>query len=256
MRYSYKSVRKSAKKIDAWWTTIIVDQIAIPLTYLIANFTRLSANQITLISKLLGFSSFYFFYQGTPKDLLIGALMFELSFILDCVDGKLARVTKTTSPTGAYLDYVSDRLVNLTCTVGLMLGIYFKSKNPEILILGSVFLVLITYMRMFNFHFRIIFNRARLTFKKSRSRYKFPLLNLIFKIRDYFHGKRIQIMPSTVEVETIVFFIAPLLNFVNMGFIIGIVLSLILLILQLLLRFKRLSLFRGLKDEFEENKNI
>ena len=55
MRYSYKSVQSSAKKIDAWWTTIIVDQIAIPLTYLFANFTNFSANQITIISKFLTF---------------------------------------------------------------------------------------------------------------------------------------------------------------------------------------------------------
>jgi len=256
VRYSYKSVQSSAKKIDAWWTTIIVDQIAIPLTYLFANFTNFSANQITIISKFLGFSSFYFFYQGTPRDIFIGALLFEISFILDCVDGKLARVTKTTSPTGAYLDYVSDRLVNLTCTLGLMLGVYFQSKNPEILILGSIFLVLITYMRMFNFHFRIIFKKANKSFKKSRSKNNFPLFNLVIRIRDYLHDKRIQIMPSTVEVETIVFFIAPLLNFVKIGFIIGIILSLILLIMQLLIRFKRLSYFKGLKEKFEENKNI
>jgi phosphatidylglycerophosphate synthase len=38
------------------------------------------------------------------------ALVLELSYILDCTDGQLARLKHQTSPVGAHLDFLMDEL--------------------------------------------------------------------------------------------------------------------------------------------------
>src|SRR3712207_8819073 len=55
-------------------------------------------------------SSAYSFWRAGYPWLLLGALLFHLSFVLDCMDGKIARLNGTGSPFGSWLDYVFDRL--------------------------------------------------------------------------------------------------------------------------------------------------
>lgn len=246
VKYSIPEVRLSAKKLDAMWTTLVVDQFAIPLTWLVANFTSFSPNQVTLFSKLLGFSSFFFFIRADHASLIIGALLFELSFILDCVDGKLARLKNMASPIGAFFDYVSDRIVNLTNVAGLALGSYFASGDIGVLLWGSGFLILITYMRMFNFHFRIIFKKQKDIEPLLRGRYSknHTMVGALKNLYLYLHKRRVKVLPSTVEVETVVFFIAPLLGKVEAGFILGTLLCMVLLTIQTIVRLGRLYLIK------------
>src|SRR6185369_10693433 len=42
--------------------------------------------------------------------LVAGAAIIELSYVLDCADGQLARLKGTSSPVGAHLDFLMDEL--------------------------------------------------------------------------------------------------------------------------------------------------
>ena len=44
------------------------------------------------------------------RALVIAAGVIELSYVLDCVDGQLARLKGTSSPIGAHLDFLMDEL--------------------------------------------------------------------------------------------------------------------------------------------------
>jgi hypothetical protein len=78
---------------------------------------------------LLGFVAAYCFAHGDYPWLVAGAVVFHISFVLDCMDGKIARLKGTGSVFGAWLDYVFDRLRVVTCAVALMLGQYAKTDN-------------------------------------------------------------------------------------------------------------------------------
>ena len=56
-------------------------------------------------------------------------MLFHLSFVIDCMDGKIARLNGTGSVFGAWLDYVFDRLRVLVCTVALMGGQYARTGD-------------------------------------------------------------------------------------------------------------------------------
>ncbi|TGB08001.1 CDP-alcohol phosphatidyltransferase family protein [Streptomyces sp. MZ04] len=119
--------RITQKKRDAWWTVLLVDPVATPLVRLTAMRTRITPNQITWGAFLLGLVSAAFFALGDWRWLIAGAVVYHLSFILDCMDGKIARLTGTGSVFGAWLDFVFDRIRVMACAVALMWGQYHRT---------------------------------------------------------------------------------------------------------------------------------
>ncbi|VVB61525.1 Archaetidylinositol phosphate synthase [uncultured archaeon] len=79
----------------------------------------LSPNAWTLFSLLPAILGFY--YLVFAKSLVYGALLFLLAGFVDMIDGGVARVTRSVSNLGAYLDGVIDRIVEAALFFGLML---------------------------------------------------------------------------------------------------------------------------------------
>ncbi|MBM7169763.1 CDP-alcohol phosphatidyltransferase family protein [Streptomyces sp. G44] len=121
--------RITQKKRDAWWTVLLVDPVATPLVRFTAMHTRITPNQITWGAFLLGLGSAACFAFGDWKWLALGAVIYHLSFILDCMDGKVARLTGQGSVFGAWLDFVFDRIRVMVCGVALMGGQYERTGD-------------------------------------------------------------------------------------------------------------------------------
>ncbi|WP_030257551.1 CDP-alcohol phosphatidyltransferase family protein [Streptomyces violens] len=121
--------RLTQKKRDAWWTVLLVDPVATPLVRQTAMRTRITPNQITWGALLLGLVSAACFTQGDWRWLIAGAVVYHLSFILDCMDGKVARLTGQGSVFGAWLDYIFDRIRVMACAVALMGGQYHRTGD-------------------------------------------------------------------------------------------------------------------------------
>ncbi|GAA2058051.1 CDP-alcohol phosphatidyltransferase family protein [Streptomyces carpaticus] len=140
--------RTTQKKRDAWWTVLLVDPVATPLVRWTALWTRITPNQITWLALFFGLGAAGCFAFGTWNWLLIGALLYHVSFILDCMDGKLARLTRTGSVFGAWLDYVFDRIRVLVCAVALMGGQFYRTDDVIYLWLALtvVFLDMLRYI--------------------------------------------------------------------------------------------------------------
>jgi phosphatidylglycerophosphate synthase len=119
--------RRTEKKRDAWWTVLLVDPVATPLVRQVAMRTRVTPNQITVGAFLLGLVSAACFALGEWRWLVAGAVLYHVSFIFDCMDGKLARLTGQGSVFGAWLDFVFDRIRVAACAVALMAGQYQRS---------------------------------------------------------------------------------------------------------------------------------
>ncbi|EPH46669.1 CDP-alcohol phosphatidyltransferase family protein [Streptomyces aurantiacus] len=121
--------RITHKKRDAWWTVLLVDPVATPLVRLTARHTGITPNQITWGAFVLGLGSAVCFAFGDWRWLVLGAVIYHLSFVLDCMDGKVARLTGTGSVFGAWLDFVFDRIRVMVCGVALMGGQYARTDD-------------------------------------------------------------------------------------------------------------------------------
>ena len=89
---------------------------------------RVSPNQITLISFAIGLLSAYEFSRGDFWSIFTGAILLQLSIIVDCVDGELARYTRKFSQLGAWLDAITDRIKEYLVFFGLAYG---AARNGE-----------------------------------------------------------------------------------------------------------------------------
>lgn len=149
MGFTLDDVRaRTYKTRDAWWTVLLVDPVAARLVRWTASRTRITPNQLTVCALLLGIGSAACFLQADWRWLIAGAIVYHLSFLLDCMDGKVARLTGGGSVFGSWLDYVFDRLRVLICAMGLMVGQYRATGHDYYLLLGVlvVFLDMLRYL--------------------------------------------------------------------------------------------------------------
>ncbi|MFI0486311.1 CDP-alcohol phosphatidyltransferase family protein [Actinomadura sp. 9N215] len=140
--------QRTYKARDAWWTVLLVDPLASRLVKLTANRTRVTPNQLTVGALVLGLAAGACFAVASWPWLLAGALLYHLSFTLDCMDGKIARLKGTGSVFGAWLDYIFDRVRVLVCAIALMAGQYQATGEAAYIwtALAVVFLDMLRYM--------------------------------------------------------------------------------------------------------------
>ncbi|XRQ05702.1 CDP-alcohol phosphatidyltransferase family protein [Actinomadura welshii] len=140
--------QRTYKARDAWWTVLLVDPLASRLVRFTANRTRVTPNQLTVGALILGLAAGACFAVASWPWLLAGALLYHLSFTLDCMDGKIARLKGTGSVFGAWLDYIFDRVRVLACAIALMGGQYAATGNVAYIwtALAVVFLDMLRYM--------------------------------------------------------------------------------------------------------------
>ena len=132
---------------DSWWTVLLVDPLAVRLVRWIARYTRITPDQVTWAALVLGVGAAGCFVQGGPGWLAAGALLYHLSFVLDCVDGKLARLQGSGTLLGGWLDYVLDRVRVGCCALALMAGQWIAQGEPGYLVLGA----LVVFLDMFRY---------------------------------------------------------------------------------------------------------
>ncbi len=110
-----------------------------PLTRLFLKL-RWTPNTITVVSMVIGLVAAGFFITGSWEFALIGALLFQLSVIIDCCDGEVARLTFSESKFGQELDIWADNVVHMAIFAGIACGAYLQGPWEQThlpLILGA-----------------------------------------------------------------------------------------------------------------------
>ncbi|NCX66618.1 MAG: CDP-alcohol phosphatidyltransferase family protein [Burkholderiaceae bacterium] len=106
---------------DGFFSVFFLRKFSKILTW-VAVKVGATPNQVTLISFAIGLYSAFCFAQGTFWQIFLGAVLLQLSIIVDCVDGELARYTRKFSQLGAWLDAVTDRVKEYMVFLGLAIG--------------------------------------------------------------------------------------------------------------------------------------
>ncbi|MFC4057841.1 CDP-alcohol phosphatidyltransferase family protein [Planomonospora corallina] len=132
--YSLDDVRTTCKQKDSWWTVFFVDPVACRLTVVAANRTDVTPNALTCLSMVLGLGAAAAFALG---QLAAGAVLFYVSFTVDCMDGKIARLKGTGTLFGQWVDFVGDRVRELCCAAGLAFGQYAATGELAYVLLGA-----------------------------------------------------------------------------------------------------------------------
>ncbi|HEU4346943.1 MAG TPA: CDP-alcohol phosphatidyltransferase family protein [Actinoplanes sp.] len=120
---------RTCKSRDAWWTVLLVDPIAIRLVRLVAPYRWITPNLLSGLGFVLGLGAAWCFAMADRWWLVAGAVLFHLSFVIDCMDGKIARLNGTGSMFGAWFDFIFDRVRVVICAIALTAGQYAATGN-------------------------------------------------------------------------------------------------------------------------------
>jgi phosphatidylglycerophosphate synthase len=131
-RLDLREIRdRTYKQRDAWWTVLLVDPLAVRLVRLVAPYRWITPNLLSGLAFVLGLATAYCFAVADRWWLVAGAALFHLSFVVDCMDGKIARLNGTGSMFGAWFDFIFDRVRVLICAVALSGGQYAKTGDVK-----------------------------------------------------------------------------------------------------------------------------
>ncbi len=143
---------------DGFYSVFFLRKFSKLLTWLAVRVNA-TPNQVTLISFAVGLYSAFCFTKGTFSQTLLGAALLQLSIIVDCVDGELARYTRKFSKLGAWLDAVTDRVKEYMVFLGLAIGA--EKSGQDLWIPALVMMLIQTFRHLSDYNFaRSIKQRA------------------------------------------------------------------------------------------------
>ena len=135
---------------DGFYSTFVLRRASKPVTALALRL-GLRPNQVSLISLVVGLAAAAFFAQGSWPALAAGALLLQASLVIDCVDGEVARFTRSFSALGAWIDAASDRVKEYAAYAGLAIGAW--RGGSDIWLLAALVMIVQTVRHMGDYDF-------------------------------------------------------------------------------------------------------
>lgn len=109
-------------QLGNWFARRISRPAALPITWILLP-TGISAHGVTLAAWLVGLLAVAAFGFGSIGSIWGGAVLIQLWYLLDHVDGQIARHRRTDSLDGVALDYTMHHSLNLLLPLGIGYGL-------------------------------------------------------------------------------------------------------------------------------------
>ncbi|MFJ9241655.1 DUF5941 domain-containing protein [Streptomyces sp. NPDC101776] len=145
-------LRSAVKSRDGFFTTHFIS----PYSRYIARWCArrgLTPNQVTTASLLTALIAAGSAATGTRGGYVVAGVLLLLSFVLDCVDGQIARYALKYSTLGAWLDATFDRAKEYAYYAGLALGAARGGGGDDVWALALGAMILQTCRHVVDFSF-------------------------------------------------------------------------------------------------------
>ncbi|MDA7979289.1 MAG: CDP-alcohol phosphatidyltransferase family protein [Pirellulales bacterium] len=124
--FEHRCQKPDHRRIGNWMARRISRPLALRVTRVLVPY-GVSAHAMTFIALGVATAAVACFTCGTMVSWLVGAALLQLWYLLDHVDGQLARYANKESLDGAGLDYLMHHLVNLLLPLGMGWGLFRQS---------------------------------------------------------------------------------------------------------------------------------
>ena len=135
---------------DGFFSVFFLRKFSKLFTWLAVRL-KMTPNQVTLISFAVGLLSAYEFSRGDFWSIFTGAVLLQLSIIIDCVDGELARYTRQFSQLGAWLDAITDRIKEYLVFFALAYGAAKDGRDLWVPAMGMMLFQTFRHLSDYNF---------------------------------------------------------------------------------------------------------
>jgi phosphatidylglycerophosphate synthase len=151
IKLSKLRLKMANRATDGFFSVFFLRKLSKPLTWVAVKIGA-TPNQVTIASFAIGLLAAFMFSKGTFLDLLAGAILLQLSIVVDCVDGELARYTRKFSQLGAWLDAITDRVKEYAVFLGLAYGA-FVQHGQDLWLLAALLMTLQTFRHLSDYNF-------------------------------------------------------------------------------------------------------
>lgn len=128
--------RATKKKRDIFWNVYICRPPAALVVYLL-QASRVTPNQVTLSAVgVAALAAAGLVLMPGYVGGLLAILVFQISYVLDCTDGMLARLRGTQSATGHLLDFLMDELKAFMILAAVAVRLHQEHGDVRFLFLG------------------------------------------------------------------------------------------------------------------------
>ena len=127
--------QSSRRACDTWHGRNIARKLSIYITVVFINL-RIGAMAATTIFLFSGIVACLTFFVGTRIAFLVGALILQLWYILDHVDGEVARYNEESSLTGLYYDELSHYIVHPLVFFSIGFGLFRITGDTAFIMIG------------------------------------------------------------------------------------------------------------------------
>lgn len=148
-----RDVIKKEDSIMAYYFTARIANLLVRFTHRYLPF--ITPNYFTVTSMVLALVAAYFFAQGDYNSVLWGLLFWHISFVFDCCDGHLARMTGLKIIKGMWFDYHSDKIKDGVILLAIAWGAYSQAGSMYDFVgysADSAIILVIAFLAIF-FHF-------------------------------------------------------------------------------------------------------
>lgn len=125
------------KEVGNWMVRKILRPAALPLTWVFLH-TSITANQVTLLALGVGVLGLLLFVSASKAVFLTGSLFLQLWYLLDHVDGQIARYRKTACLTGRFYDFMMHHIIHGIFFFTLSIYVYGITQNVIFLYWGFI----------------------------------------------------------------------------------------------------------------------
>ena len=140
---SYRKQSQSLSYKEDLWSWYVLRRISIYFTLLFRKLS-LTPNTVSWMSVCFILLSGLSLVIATPLSIVLAALFYNIGYLLDCVDGELARITKQTSSKGYYIDIIIQAAA-LPVFLSMVLTVLRKTGMLDVNLLGMT-LVYVTFV--------------------------------------------------------------------------------------------------------------
>ncbi|WP_258359791.1 CDP-alcohol phosphatidyltransferase family protein [Moorella sulfitireducens] len=162
-----------AESLEAW---LIHRRISIYATLMLNHIGWITPNIITASAILIASIGIVIIWLINPgKSIVVGLGLYQLAYLLDVIDGELARIRNQASARGLWLDKILEGTMN-----GLALAVGIKAAELSQPLWASGFLLTLFIVRMVSRNGFVLTSRQlRNKFPTTELRVRNPFINVI-----------------------------------------------------------------------------
>ena len=141
-----RHLRETFKPREEWWSRVFATPVACWILLVVADWRLITPNRLTLLSLATALVACLLITTGEKANFLIAAAVVQISYILDCMDGQLARYRNASSRSGAFVDKWSDYVKFPVILLALTIDAFHRDPSLTPVVLGFTAVFLVGYL--------------------------------------------------------------------------------------------------------------